>query len=206
MEATMKTLKTTKKLKLPATDSIQKLAEFWDKHDVTDFADELQEVVEPVFKRPRRDEPAGEAAPPAPEQADVNLAAEFYIMSLLHRLGADAALSIGNKKAVDITVVRGEGEAVTIDVKGVRGRFDWPVENVKIPAHDRHYIVLVSFEGRIDRLDKPPSVWVVPARDLPNFTRQFGGNRTNVLRAKISREGDKYKDAWEPLLHRSSHR
>lgn len=40
-----------KKSKLPTTDSIQKLAEFWDTHDLTDFEDELEEVVEPVFVR-----------------------------------------------------------------------------------------------------------------------------------------------------------
>ena len=40
-----------KKSKLPKTDSIQKLAEFWDTHDVTDVEDELQEVAEPVFVR-----------------------------------------------------------------------------------------------------------------------------------------------------------
>jgi hypothetical protein len=36
---------------LPQTDSIQELAQFWDKHDVTDFEDELEEVTEPVFER-----------------------------------------------------------------------------------------------------------------------------------------------------------
>jgi hypothetical protein len=40
-----------KKLKLPKTDSIQKLAEFWDTHDLTDFEGELEEVAEPVFVR-----------------------------------------------------------------------------------------------------------------------------------------------------------
>jgi len=40
-----------KKPKLPKTDSIQKLAEFWDTHDLTDFEDELEEVAEPVFVR-----------------------------------------------------------------------------------------------------------------------------------------------------------
>ncbi len=40
-----------KKSKLPKTDSIQKLAEFWDSHDLTDFDDELEEVSEPVFVR-----------------------------------------------------------------------------------------------------------------------------------------------------------
>jgi hypothetical protein len=38
-----------KKPKLPRTDSIQKLAEFWDAHDLTDFEQELEDVPEPVF-------------------------------------------------------------------------------------------------------------------------------------------------------------
>ena len=37
------------KPKLPKTDSIRELAEFWDTHDLTDFEDELQEVTDPVF-------------------------------------------------------------------------------------------------------------------------------------------------------------
>ena len=40
-----------KKSKLPQTDSIQKLAEFWGTHDLTDFEDELEEVAESVFVR-----------------------------------------------------------------------------------------------------------------------------------------------------------
>ena len=40
-----------KKSKLPKTDSIEKLAEFWDTHDLTDFEDELEEVANPVFVR-----------------------------------------------------------------------------------------------------------------------------------------------------------
>jgi uncharacterized protein len=56
-----------KKPKLPNTDSIEKLAEFWDTHGLTDFEDELEEVAEPVFVRApaiRRADPrlgAGEA-------------------------------------------------------------------------------------------------------------------------------------------------
>jgi predicted DNA binding CopG/RHH family protein len=36
---------------IPRTDSIQELAQFWDSQDLTDFADELEEVSEPVFER-----------------------------------------------------------------------------------------------------------------------------------------------------------
>ncbi len=35
--------------KMPQTDSIQELAQFWDTHDLTDFEDELEEVRESVF-------------------------------------------------------------------------------------------------------------------------------------------------------------
>ena len=35
--------------RLPQTDSIKKLARFWDSHDLTHFEDELEEVTEPVF-------------------------------------------------------------------------------------------------------------------------------------------------------------
>ena len=37
---------------------------------------------------------------------NTNLAAEFHVLSMLHRLGADATLTLGNKKGVDIVVVR----------------------------------------------------------------------------------------------------
>jgi hypothetical protein len=40
-----------KRRKLPAFDSIKRLARFWDTHDLTDFEDQLEEVSEPVFVR-----------------------------------------------------------------------------------------------------------------------------------------------------------
>src|ERR1700677_610119 len=51
----------------------------------------------------------------------VVLAAEFYVLSVLHRLGVDANLTLGNKKSVDIAAVRAAGDAITIDVKGLAG-------------------------------------------------------------------------------------
>ena len=38
-------------LNIPKTDSIKKLAHFWDTHDLTDFEDQLEEVNESVFER-----------------------------------------------------------------------------------------------------------------------------------------------------------
>ena len=66
---------------------------------------------------------------------DTNLASEFFVLSSLYRLGADATLTLGNKKSVDIVVIRKAGDAVTIDVKGVAGRWDWPADNIREPKH-----------------------------------------------------------------------
>jgi hypothetical protein len=137
------------------------------------------------------------------EPYNTNLAAEFHVLSLLHRLGADAALSLGNKKAVDITVVRGEGEAVTIDVKGVAGQFDWPADNVKVPDHDRHFLALVCFEGRIADPEQLPSVWVVPVRELAPLLRTYK-TRVVVSRAAVRAVSEKYRQAWHLVLGRGS--
>ena len=51
---------------------------------------------------------------------DTNLASEYYVLACLHRLGIAAALTLGNKKGVDILVAREAGDAVTVEVKGVR--------------------------------------------------------------------------------------
>ena len=43
--------KTIGRQRLPNTDSIAELAEFWDSHDLTDFEKDLEEAAEPVFVR-----------------------------------------------------------------------------------------------------------------------------------------------------------
>ncbi|MEJ2209700.1 MAG: CopG family antitoxin [Anaerolineae bacterium] len=40
---------------LPDTDSIEELARFWNKHDLTEFEDELEEVTGPLFERKTHD-------------------------------------------------------------------------------------------------------------------------------------------------------
>jgi predicted DNA binding CopG/RHH family protein len=37
--------------KIPQSDSIDKLARFWDTHDLTEFEDQLEDVRAPVFER-----------------------------------------------------------------------------------------------------------------------------------------------------------
>ena len=119
---------------------------------------------------------------------NTNLAAEFYVLSMLHRLGADAALTLGNKKGVDIMVARAAGEAVTVEVKGVAKRYDWPAGNIQSPHPERHFVVLVSFEGQIADPTVAPRCWVVPLPDLEPYLHQYG-TRLDVLQSSMQENG-----------------
>lgn len=127
---------------------------------------------------------------------DTNLAAEFYVLSCLHRIGLTANLTLGNKKGVDIVVVRDAGDAVTVEVKGGSRKYDWPADNLKTAKPDQHFVALVSFEGRIGDPDMPsPRVWIVPFPDIERFKRYYK-TRINVSRAVINSEGSQFENAW----------
>src|SRR5215210_7630771 len=51
----------------------------------------------------------------------LELASKFYILSVLHRLGADATMTFSQSDNVDITVVLESGHALTVDVKTLTG-------------------------------------------------------------------------------------
>jgi len=130
---------------------------------------------------------------------NTNLAAEFYVLSMLHRLGADAVLTLGNKKAVDIIVVNENSTFTTIDVKGLAGRYDWPVDNIRLLQDTQHFYVLVSFEGKITDPLSPPSAWIIPANELARFIRQYK-TRTVISHADVKAKGQYYLHAWSLII------
>lgn len=127
---------------------------------------------------------------------DTNLAAEFYVLCCLHRRGLAANLTLGNKKGVDIVVARQAGDAVTVEVKGIAKKYDWPANNLRSHDPERHFVALVSFEGQIEQLSMPPPrVWVIPFKEIEQFKRYYQG-RTNVSRAAVIDKGVCYENAW----------
>lgn len=128
---------------------------------------------------------------------DTNLAAEYFVLSCLHRIGLTANLTLGNKKGVDVVVVRNAGDAVTVEVKGVAKKYDWPANNLVTSKPDQHFVALVSFEGRIVDTDMPaPRVWIVPFPDVERFKRSYPGGRINVSRAAVLSDGGRFENAW----------
>ena len=119
---------------------------------------------------------------------NTNLASEFYVLSMLHRLGVDAALTLGNKKAVDIIVVNENRTVTTIEVKGLAGRYDWPADNIRELQNTQHFYALVSFDGKITDPLSPPFVWLIPATELAPFIHEYN-TRTVISRAYVKANG-----------------
>ena len=128
---------------------------------------------------------------------NTNLASEFYVLSMLHRLGSDANLTLGNKKSVDIVIVRDSGEVVAIDVKGLAGKTSWPVDNVTKVAKD-HFLVFVSFIGKIGDHTVPPEVYVVPSKRLAPLVYHSPNGKRHVLPlSRMRKDGTRFRDAWD---------
>ena len=129
---------------------------------------------------------------------NTNLAAEFYVLSCLHRLGLTANLTLGNKKGVDIVVVRPDNEVVLVEVKGLAGKTGWPLDNYKFElAGPNKVVVLVGFRGKIANPSEMPEVYVVPAVDLRALTYFAPSGRCGVRVSTIQKTGARYRDAWE---------
>ncbi|MFZ7103719.1 MAG: hypothetical protein ACOWWO_13840 [Peptococcaceae bacterium] len=130
---------------------------------------------------------------------NTNLASEFWFLSALYRLGVDAHLTLGNKKAVDIIIFNSSNVNVTVDVKGVAEQYDWPADNF-IFDKPNHYYALMSFDGNISDIDKVPSVWIIPSKDISKFIKKYS-TRSVVSRALVKKEGKDYKSAWKLLKY-----
>jgi hypothetical protein len=129
---------------------------------------------------------------------NTNLAAEFWALSMLYRLGIDANLTLGNKKSVDILVHRKSQNICTIDVKGLAGPYDWPADNIRVIDNPTHFYIFLSFEGKISDFLASPSVWIIPSKQIKPFIKQYK-TRPVVSRKLVKENGDKFKDGWQQL-------
>lgn len=97
----------------------------------------------------------------------LELAAKFYVLSVLHRLGAEANITFAQPDNVDITVVRKSGEAFTIDVKMLMGTSQWHVEQFRARKH--HYVVFIRYQGQWRDPELVPTVYIWSSERLKAF-------------------------------------
>ncbi len=131
----------------------------------------------------------------APVPYNTNLAAEFWALSALSRLGVEAHLTLGNKKSIDILILSNSQTTCTADVKGLAGSYDWPADNIKVRDNPNHFYIFLSFEGKILEPLVSPSVWIIPSNQIEPFMKRFK-TRIVVSCALLKRDGSQFKNAW----------
>jgi hypothetical protein len=97
----------------------------------------------------------------------LELAAEFYVLSVLHRLGAEANLTYAQPDNVDIAAVRQSGEAFTIDVKTLMGTLQWSVEPLRARKH--HFVVFVCYQREWRNPEVVPDVYIWASKRLKSL-------------------------------------
>jgi hypothetical protein len=93
----------------------------------------------------------------------LDLAAKFFVLSALHRLGARATLAPGEPADVDIVIINDQ-TVITAQVKTLTGGWRWHVE--EIHSRENHYIVFVGFTTEIHNPQVSPQVFVLPSKIL----------------------------------------
>jgi len=123
----------------------------------------------------------------------LELAAKFYILSVLHRLGADATLTFSQADNVDVTVVLESGSALTVDIKTLTGPMEWRVANFSARAN--HFIAFVWYSDSVEP-NVPPTVYIVSSEQLRSFISEHESASVSLLRLD---EEIHARNAWQRL-------
>jgi hypothetical protein len=120
------------------------------------------------------------------------IASEYLVLASLHRLGLEAYMSPGNKKSIDIRVIRQNGVPVSIDVKSLRGNSSLNANNI-LPQYN-HFIVFVNYNNKYEDPSVQPEIFVVPSDQIVAITEASGTDK-KIIKTKLAA----YKDKWEYL-------
>lgn len=123
----------------------------------------------------------------------LELASKFYVLSVLHRLGADATLTFSQSDNVDITVVLESGNALTVDVKTLTGPMEWPVGDFR--ARAGHFVTFVWYPTSANP-NVPPDVYIVGSEQLRRFLTEH--SQRSVSLQQLDEEVHA-RDAWQRL-------
>jgi hypothetical protein len=123
----------------------------------------------------------------------LELASKFYVLSVLHRLGADASMTFSHSDNVDITVVVESGHALTVDVKTLTGSLEWRVGNFR--ARSGHFVTFVRYTDSDDP-NVPPEVYIVASDQLQRYVAEQSGDMVSLAELDKAVQA---REAWQHL-------
>ncbi len=125
---------------------------------------------------------------------NTGIASEYLILSKLYRLELEAYMSQGNKKSVDIRVIKKDWTTLSIDVKSVRGYSSLVVNNVE--SRENHFLVFVVYNNKFEDINVNPDIFIVPSEKVCEPLVSIFKEEKRVMKNKLL----EYKDRWDFLI------
>jgi hypothetical protein len=123
----------------------------------------------------------------------LELASKFHVLSVLHRLGADATLTYSQSDNVDITIVLESGHALTLDVKTLTGPREWAISDFR--ARAGHFLAFVWYPAA-SHPNAPPDVYIVGSEQLSRF---LTNHKEATVSLDLLEEKVHAREAWDRL-------
>ena len=128
-----------------------------------------------------------------------NLAAEYFVASQLFRLGYTVMVTYANTKQIDLVVLHPDHKRkVTIDVKGLKNKSNWPMKNPLI--YREHFYVLVSFKKKFNDVSSMPEAFIIPSTSVKKLWSLWSGSKTQRAIAYGKVNNSMYKNRWDYLF------
>jgi hypothetical protein len=91
-------------------------------------------------------------------------------------------------------------DLITIDVKGLAGITNWPIDNLK-EGKSKHFIGFVTFRGKIGDPNELPECYIVPSQEIAGdiIYRNPAQNRRVIPLRHARRDWQRFKENWELL-------
>lgn len=131
------------------------------------------------------------------EKQMTGMASEYYVLSLLNRVGAEAYLTLGNTKKSDILVKKGY-EAITIDVKGCKSS-SFPIGTEYESKKDKNHFYVFLYYKNFEDIHEIPEIYIVPSLSM-DFVRNYKGS-SNVFLNDLKEKG--YSDDFSIFAEKS---
>ena len=126
------------------------------------------------------------------------MAGEFHAMEILHRLGHQPALTLGNAKTIDILSKAPSGNVYEVSVKAIRGGGKWGI-GMDDYSKSENLVFMLFWYKSFEDINTLPDVWIVPAQKAESIKKQWHNQYGIYLYKEHLHLLEPYKNAWQHL-------
>ncbi len=119
-------------------------------------------------------------------------------MEILHRLGHQPALTLGNAKTIDILSKAPSGKVYEVSVKAIRGGGKWGIGKDDY-SNSKNLVFMLFWYKSFANINTLPDVWIVPAPDADRIKKPWHNQYGLYLYKEFSHLLGPYKNAWQHL-------